>query len=35
MVHFLNAKNPDFTNQMGIDIDELEIGTEYGILQMQ
>ena len=29
---FVNSKNPDFTNQMGIDIDELEIGTGYGIL---
>ena len=29
---FVNSKNPDFTNQMGIDIDELEVGTGYGIL---
>jgi hypothetical protein len=29
---FVNSKNPDFTNQMGIDIDELEIGSGYGIL---
>ena len=29
---FVHTKNPDFTNQMGIDIDELEVGTGYGIL---
>ncbi len=29
---FVNSKNPDFANQMGIDIDELEVGTGYGIL---
>ncbi len=29
---FSNDKNPDFSNQMGIDIDELEVGTGYGIL---
>ena len=29
---FVNAKNCDFTNQMGIDIDEINIGTGYGIL---
>ncbi len=29
---FVHSKNPDFTNQMGIDIDELEVGKGYGIL---
>ncbi len=29
---FVTTKNPDFTNQMGIDIDELKVGTGYGIL---
>jgi uncharacterized repeat protein (TIGR01451 family) len=29
---FVTTKNPDYTNQMGIDIDELEVGTGYGIL---
>lgn len=29
---FVTTKNPDFTNQMGIDIDELQVGTGYGIL---
>ncbi len=29
---FVHTKNPDFTNQMGIDIDEMEVGTGYGIL---
>jgi uncharacterized repeat protein (TIGR01451 family) len=29
---FVNTKNPNYTNQMGIDIDELEVGTGYGIL---
>ncbi len=29
---FVNAKNSDFTNQMGIDIDEVEVGTGYDIL---
>ena len=29
---FVHTKNPDFTNQMGIDIDELEVGKGYGIL---
>ncbi|MCY7292958.1 MAG: T9SS type A sorting domain-containing protein [Ferruginibacter sp.] len=29
---FVHTKTPDFTNQMGIDIDELEVGTGYGIL---
>jgi conserved repeat domain len=29
---FVTTKNPDFTNQMGIDIDQFEVGTGYGIL---
>ena len=29
---YTNSKNPDFTNQMGIDIDEIEIGQGFGIL---
>ena len=29
---FVTTKNPNFTNQMGIDIDELQVGTGYGIL---
>ncbi len=29
---FVNNKNIDFTNQMGIDIDEIEVGNGYGIL---
>jgi uncharacterized repeat protein (TIGR01451 family) len=29
---FVSTKNPNYTNQMGIDIDELEVGTGYGIL---
>jgi uncharacterized repeat protein (TIGR01451 family) len=29
---FITTKNPNYTNQMGIDIDELEVGTGYGIL---
>ncbi len=29
---FVNTKNPDYTNQMGIDIDEMQVGTGYGIL---
>ena len=29
---FVHTKIPDFTNQMGIDIDEMEVGTGYGIL---
>lgn len=29
---FVTTKNPDFTNQMGIDIDQIEVGTGYGIL---
>ncbi len=28
---FVTTKNPNYTNQMGIDIDELEVGTGYGI----
>lgn len=28
----LSNKNPDFNNQMGIDIDEVEVGVGYGIL---
>ncbi len=30
--NFVNTKNPDFKNQMSIDIDELEVGLGYGIL---
>ena len=30
-VHVSGNKNPDFKNQMGIDIDEVEIGTGFGI----
>lgn len=29
---YTSSKNPDFTNQMGIDIDEIEVGSGYGIL---
>ncbi|MEP6615228.1 MAG: isopeptide-forming domain-containing fimbrial protein [Ginsengibacter sp.] len=29
---FVTTKNPDYTNQMGIDIDQFEVGTGYGIL---
>jgi uncharacterized repeat protein (TIGR01451 family) len=29
---FVTTKSPNYTNQMGIDIDELEVGTGYGIL---
>ncbi len=29
---FVNTKNPNYTNQMGIDIDELQVGTGYGIM---
>jgi uncharacterized repeat protein (TIGR01451 family) len=29
---FVNTKNPNYSNQMGIDIDELQVGTGYGIL---
>jgi len=29
---FVHSKNPDFTNQMGIDIDMFDVGTGYGIL---
>ncbi len=29
---FVTSKNPDYTNQMGIDIDEIQVGTGYGIL---
>jgi uncharacterized repeat protein (TIGR01451 family) len=29
---FVTTKNPDYTNQMGIDIDHFEVGTGYGIL---
>ncbi len=28
----ITTKNPNYTNQMGIDIDQFEIGTGYGIL---
>ena len=30
--NFITTKNPDFKNQMSIDIDELEVGIGYGIL---
>lgn len=30
-VHVSGNKNPDFKNQMGIDIDEVEVGTGFGI----
>ncbi len=29
---FVTTKNPDYTNQMGIDIDEIQVGAGYGIL---
>jgi uncharacterized repeat protein (TIGR01451 family) len=29
--HLAGTKNPDFKNQMGIDIDEVEVGTGFGI----
>lgn len=29
--HIRGNKNPDFLNQMGIDIDEMEVGTGFGI----
>ena len=29
---YITSKNPDFSNQMGIDIDEIEVGSGYGIL---
>ena len=29
---FVHTKNPDYTNQMGIDIDEVNVGTGYGIM---
>ncbi|MBL0146377.1 MAG: T9SS type A sorting domain-containing protein [Chitinophagaceae bacterium] len=28
----VSTKNPNYTNQMGIDIDEIEVGVGYGIL---
>lgn len=28
----VNTKNPSYTNQMGIDIDQFDVGTGYGIL---
>ncbi|MDQ6761147.1 MAG: T9SS type A sorting domain-containing protein [Bacteroidota bacterium] len=28
----VTTKNPDYTNQMGIDIDQFDVGTGYGIL---
>lgn len=28
----ITTKNPDFKNQMGVDIDEVEVGVNYGIL---
>lgn len=28
----VTTKNPNYTNQMGIDIDEVQVGTGYGIL---
>lgn len=30
--NFITTKNPDFKNQMSIDIDEIEVGTGYGIV---
>jgi uncharacterized repeat protein (TIGR01451 family) len=30
-VHVI-SKNPDYTNQMGLDIDQFDVGTGYGIL---
>ena len=29
---FVTTKNPNYSNQMGIDIDEVNVGTGYGIL---
>ena len=29
---FVTTKNPNYTNQMGIDIDQFDVGTGYGIL---
>lgn len=29
---YITAKNPNYSNQMGIDIDEVNVGTGYGIL---
>jgi uncharacterized repeat protein (TIGR01451 family) len=29
---FVSSKNPNYFNQMGVDIDELEVGTGYNIL---
>jgi uncharacterized repeat protein (TIGR01451 family) len=29
---FVSSKSPDYFNQMGVDIDELEVGTGYNIL---
>jgi uncharacterized repeat protein (TIGR01451 family) len=29
---FVETKNPNYTNQMGIDIDEVQVGTDYNIL---
>lgn len=29
---FVHSKNPDYTNQMGFDIDMFDVGTGYGIL---
>ncbi len=29
---YVTTKNPDYTNQMGIDIDEIEVGAGYGIV---
>ena len=28
----VTTKNPNYTNQMGIDIDQFDVGTGYGIL---
>lgn len=28
---FVSTRNPNYTNQMGIDIDEIQVGTGYGI----
>jgi len=33
-IHQGGDKNPDFKNQMGIDIDEVEIGTGFGITRV-
>ncbi len=30
--NYVNTKNPSYSNQMGIDIDQVNVGTGYGIL---